>query len=133
MSAAMSRRLASVSLLCAWLCASGAMLDAAQVIAWAHMFTGYARTESVGAAARDTFDPQRPCAICRALSKAREASGPHAPAVPSAGSERMVLVLERSAPLLVMAVRSEWPDLPVARVFARDADVPVPPPRSALA
>ncbi len=78
----MSRRLASISLLTAWLCASGAMLDVAQVVAWTRMFAGYARTESIAAAARETFDPGKPCAMCRAVSKARDAGcDRHAPAV----------------------------------------------------
>ena len=129
----MSRRLASVSLLCAWLCAGGAMLDVAQVAAWARMFAGYARTESVVAAARDTFDPQRPCAICRALSRARETCGHRPPAIPSAGPERIVLILEPAIPLVVRSARPEWPRAPISRVLVLAADVPVPPPRLAQA
>jgi hypothetical protein len=129
----MARRIASTSLLCAWLCASGAMLDLAQVVAWSRMFSGYARTESMAAAARDTFDPGRPCAICRALSRARETSGQRAPAVPSAGADRMVLVLESAAPFIVRAAGPEWPEERDSCALAREADVPVPPPRPALA
>jgi hypothetical protein len=129
----MSRRLPSISLLCAWLCASGAMLDTAQVIAWARMFAGYAGRESFSASIRDTFDPQKPCAICRALSRARETCGERPPAVPSAGPERLVLILERAAPIVVPPVRIEWTDAPAARARALEAEVPVPPPRLAAA
>lgn len=129
----MSRRLASISLLCAWLCASGAMLDVAQVGAWARMFAGYAGTESVVAAAGDTFDPQRPCAICRTLSRARETCGQRPPAIPSAGPEKIVLVLERATPLLVQSARPEWPEAPTARAMVRITEVPVPPPMPAQA
>jgi len=125
----MSRRLASFSLLCAWLCASGAMLDVAQVFAWGRMFTGYARSESLIAAARETFDPGKPCEICRAVSKAREASGKHAPAVPSAGTEKMVMIFERMAPTLMPPIERSWPTAPGARVLVQGGDVPVPPPR----
>ncbi len=129
----MSRRLASISLLCAWFCASGAMLDIAQVVAWSRMFAGYTRTESFAAAAKDTFDPERPCAICRALSRARETCGERAPAVPTTSSEKIVLILERVAPPVVALARPEWPTAPAARAPSRSADVPVPPPKSALA
>ena len=98
----MARRLPALSLLLAWLCASGAMLDVAQVAAWARMFAGYVRTESVAAAARETFDPAKPCQICRAVSKARAAAAPRA-AVPSAGPEKIILIFERSALLLACA------------------------------
>jgi hypothetical protein len=125
----MFRRLPAISLFCAWLCASGAMLDVAQVFAWARMFTGYARSESVAAAVRDTFDPARPCALCCALGKARQASGQHVPAVPS-GGDRMILVFERPDVFVAASPERAWPDFPGARAVARACDVPVPPPRA---
>lgn len=109
------------------------MLDVTQVIAWARMFGGYAKTESFSAAARDTFDPERPCAICRALSRARETCGERAPAVPAPSLEKLVLILERVVPFVPDRVAPEWPELPSARALARVAKVPVPPPRAALA
>ena len=129
----MSRRLASISLLTAWLCASGAMLDVAQVAAWTRMFVGYARTESVVAAARETFDPGKPCALCRAVSKAREACDRRAPAVPPAGIEKIVLIAERAQPFVVLAAPRAWPRLAGASMPAREAEVPVPPPRTGAA
>jgi hypothetical protein len=128
----MSRRLASISLLAAWLCASGAMLDVAQLAAWTRMFAGYARTESIAAAASETFDPGRPCALCRAVSKARDACDRGRPAVPSAGVEKIVLILDRASPFVSSPVSLEWPKAESACAVARAADVPVPPPRSGL-
>jgi len=129
----MPRRLATISLITAWLCASGAMLDIAQVSAWARMFAGYARTESLSSAARETFDPGKPCAICRAVAKAREACCPHAPAPANAGAEKMVMIDERPAPFVGLAPRASWPASRVSRASVRDGDVPVPPPRGRLA
>jgi hypothetical protein len=125
----MARRLPAISLLLAWLCASGAMLDVAQVFAWTRMFAGYAGTESVAAAVRDTFDPGRPCAICRAVSRAREAAGQRAPAVPPSGADRMVLICERSEVFVAGPAKREWPDAPISCAVARSGEVPVPPPR----
>jgi hypothetical protein len=105
----------------------------AQVFAWTRMFAGYARNESLAAAARETFDPAKPCALCCAVSKAREASGQHAPALPAASSERMILIFERSAPFVAASDRGSWPEAAPTRAAARSADVPVPPPRWALA
>lgn len=129
----MSRRLASLSLLTAWLCASGAMLDVAQVFAWTRMFAGYARTESVVAAARETFDPAKPCEICRAVSKARDAGDRHAPAVPARGAEKIVMISEPAASLVGAPLAHSWPEIRPDRALVRSADVPVPPPRRALA
>jgi hypothetical protein len=130
-SAEMPRRLASISLLSAWLCASGAMLDVAQVVAWTRMFAGHVRTESLVAAARETFDPGKPCEICRAVTKCRDSSGPHGPAVPTAGAEKIILVFERTLPFVILHDRSEWPRMPGAHALVCNADVPVPPPRGA--
>jgi hypothetical protein len=129
----MSRRLAVLPLLLAWLCASGALLDLAQVFAWGRMFAGYARTESLAAAARETFDPAKPCEICRAVGKARDAAERHGPAVPSAGAEKMVMIFERAAPVVIVADAGSWPRADGACAAALPGDVPVPPPREPLA
>jgi hypothetical protein len=129
----MFRRLPAISLVCAWLCASGAMLDVAQVFAWTRMFTGYARNESVIAAVRDTFDPGRPCQLCRALGCAREASARGAPAIPNAGGERMILILERPELFFAASPDGAWPEFGGVRAAARACDVPVPPPRAGIA
>src|SRR5271169_1965340 len=121
----MFRRLSAVSLLCAWLCASGALLDLAQAFAWARMFAGYARTASVVAAARRTLDPFQPCAICRAVGRAREASGARGQAVAPAGAQRMILVLESPAPFVAAAPEAGWPPAAPARGPVRSAEVPV--------
>jgi hypothetical protein len=109
------------------------MLDVAQVVAWARMFAGYARTESVLTAARDTFDPARPCAICCAVCRAREAAERHAPAVPPASREKLVLILERPAAFVPEPGLLAWPVAPSALAVAHIAEVPVPPPRTGVA
>lgn len=125
----MSRRISVISLFCAWLCASGALLDVAQLVAWTRMFAGHAGTESIVAAAKDTFDPGKPCALCMAVSRARQASGQHAPAVPSAGSEKMVLIVDCPAPFVAATGAREWSEMPAVKAAAPCGDVPVPPPR----
>jgi hypothetical protein len=109
------------------------MLDVAQVFAWTRMFAGYARTESVVIAARHTFDPERPCGICLAVSRARQAQGPRAPALPASGADKVVLILERPARFMPVDSGRGWPGWAPADAPERCADVPVPPPRAALA
>jgi hypothetical protein len=105
------------------------MLDMTQVVAWTRMFAGYARTETVMQAVRETFDPGKPCALCRAVSRAREASHERAPAVASAGADRMVLIFEQAAPFVAAAAADAWPEVESRHAPVRAADVPVPPPR----
>jgi hypothetical protein len=109
------------------------MLDVAQVLAWARMFAEYARMESVVSAAKDTFDPGRSCAICRAVSRARQAQGQHAPVLAPSGPDKVILILENPARFIALDSGRGWPEWTPAAELARDADVPVPPPRAALA
>jgi len=105
----------------------------AQVFAWARMFAGYARSESIAAAARETFDPAKPCALCCAVSRAREAASPHGPAVPAASSEKLVLICERPSVFVAASAQGRWPEMTPARIPVCIGDVPVPPPRADLA
>jgi hypothetical protein len=103
------------------------MLDVAQVFAWGRMFAGYAQCESLSDAARATFDPGKPCAICRAVSRAREAS---VPAPLRAGSaEKLILISEVPAEFVARNETPAWPDTGGRRPEARASDVPLPPPR----
>jgi len=126
----MPRRIAFLSLLCAWLCASGAMLDVAQGVAWARMFAGYAGRESVAAAARDTFDPAKPCRLCLAVGAAREAASRHAPAVPGAGAEKLVMICQDCVYFVGAAPKPEWREAGPACQAGPAEDVPLPPPRT---
>jgi hypothetical protein len=58
----------------AWLCASGAHLDALQVAAWGKMFAGYFGNMSVAQALSATFDPAKPCKMCIEIAKAKDAT-----------------------------------------------------------
>lgn len=124
----MFRKVAPACLLAAWLCASGAVLDLAQAAAWVRMFAGYARTESLASAARETFDPSKPCELCKAVCKAKEAAQ-HAPAIADKGAAKLVLILEKSDVVPLSPSRLEWPDYAPLGAGARVSEVPLPPPR----
>ena len=126
----MLRRLASISLLLAWMCASGGMLDVAQGVAWARMFAGYAGTESICAAARDTFDPARPCPRCKAVRAARETDSRHAPGIPAPAAEKMILVFQDAGLRIVPPPGRDWPEVRPSRPLTRGDDVPQPPPKA---
>jgi hypothetical protein len=108
------------------------MLDIAQVTAWTRMFAGYARHESIVAAAKDTFDPAKPCALCRAVGKAREA-GRSAPAAPSPAPGRMDLIFQSLDTFVVSVIRGRWPAAPNECAPARPSETPLHPPKSCVA
>jgi hypothetical protein len=128
----MSKRFRFICLFTAWCCASGALLDLAQVFAWARMFAGYARTMSVGAAAVRTMDPDQPCAICLAVRRAREAERHQQPAPVQPSVEKMLLAQVQNEPFFLVPIRPEWTDGNQVPVCSWCAPVTVPPPRELL-
>lgn len=126
----MPKRLSSICLFLAWLCASGALLDTVQVFAWARMFAGYARTMSVVEAAIETMDPGKPCPICLAVRRARDSQRPKQPAVPPASVARMLLVPVQNEPFVLPSIRPEWPEAVPVAMASWLTPVSVPPPRA---
>lgn len=125
----MRRTLAITSLLIAWLCANGAMLDALQVFAWGKMFAGYKETMSVSAAIKETFDPAKPCDLCRHVAKAKESAQDQLPPLGDNSAPKFVLSLHPTEPPVFADVPSAWVASPVMSVCQRTDPVPVPPPR----
>lgn len=125
------KTVATACLLCAWMCASGAMLGLAQVAAWGQMFAGYARCESLSDAARETFDPNKPCAICRAVSKAHQAA--ETSALSKNAADKVILICERPAAFVAREATPVWPTFGPLRPIARSGEVLVPPPRTVAA
>jgi hypothetical protein len=105
------------------------MLDLAQVFAWSRMFSGYLRSESIAKAATETFDPAKPCSICLALCKAREAANNRTPAVPASGAEKIILILDRPGEFAALVMPEAWPEFRDNIASSPGTDVPVPPPR----
>ena len=125
----MSRIIATASLAFAWLCANGALLDALQVVAWGKMFANYTGTMSVSAALKETFDPAKPCSLCKHVAKAKESAQQQLPAAREDVAAKFVLVLETPEPAVFAADPGHWIASPSLSVCQRTDPVPVPPPR----
>jgi hypothetical protein len=123
------RAFPTACLVFAWLCANGAIWDAAQLFAWAKMFTGYAQTLSVTAALAETFDPSKPCAMCRKVAKAKESGQKEAPQSLERAVEKIFLTCEVPARVVIEAPFVEWPAAQSRTALVRTEQVPVPPPR----
>ena len=126
----MHRRLPSLALLFAWICANGALLDAVQVLAWGKMFSAYVETETVLKALDKTFDPAKPCHWCVKVRAARETAKQHSPAAIESAGERILLALNRAEEIVLPAPQPHWPRPASARLVARCEPLPVPPPRA---
>ena len=126
----MRKHVAIFSLLVAWLCANGALLDGVQVFAWAKMFAGYTQTMPVGAALRETFDPAKPCEMCLGVAAAKDTARKQLPQSIEHTTEKIVLALETVTRIVLAQVSEAWPPAVAAVAMTRAEAVPVPPPRA---
>jgi hypothetical protein len=123
------KRIPSLALLLAWFAANGALLDVVQVLAWGRMFADYAQTLDTRAALERTFDPAKPCQLCRQVSRARDDAKSALPAGAERSSEKLVLALQKPNPVLFFRETETWNLPPSAKGPRRSDPVPVPPPK----
>jgi hypothetical protein len=124
------RAFPTAALIFAWLCANGAIWDAAQIFAWAKMFTGYAQTLSLGAALAQTFDASKPCDMCVSVAKAKDLAQKQAPQSIERAVEKILLACEVPARVVIEVPFAEWPPARSRVALVRTEQVPVPPPRA---
>jgi hypothetical protein len=124
------RRLATFSLLFAWVCANGAIWDAVQVFAWGKMFAGYSQAMSVPAALRATFDPAKPCEMCMGVATAKETAKQQLPQSVERSTEKLLLAIHAPAAILFEQSGADWPANVAGVGPLRSELVPVPPPRA---
>ncbi|MCX6956024.1 MAG: hypothetical protein NTV51_28135 [Verrucomicrobia bacterium] len=126
----MRKKFSIACLLFAWLCANGALLDAVQVFAWGKMFSENARVMDVAEALRATFDPEKPCELCRGVAAAKETAAQQLPAsVENSGAEKLLLALHSVALPDFVSPSADWPATLASVAPSRTEPVPVPPPR----
>jgi hypothetical protein len=124
------RKVAILSLLLAWLCANGALLDGVQVFAWVKMFAGYNQTMSVAAALRETFDPAKPCEMCLGVAAAKDAAKKQVPQTVEFSAEKITLAFETANKIVLTPMPEPWPPMVAVVPQSRSEAVPVPPPRA---
>lgn len=124
------RHVAIASLCFAWICANGAIWDAAQVFAWGKMFAGYAQTMGLAEALRETFDPAKPCEMCVGVANAKETARQQLPQAVERSAEKLILALHASAPIVLLNSPDPWPAVLASAAPVRRESVPVPPPRA---
>jgi hypothetical protein len=123
------RRLTHITLLLAWLLASGSQWDALQVFAWARMTAANARTLSLGAAIRRTFTPGSSCEFCTTVAAAKQKQA----TIPGDFAKKAPLIFQ-PLPQIVVLRPASVPLRPESCDLAGldRAPPPTPPPRTAL-
>jgi hypothetical protein len=97
------------------------------------MFAGYTRDLSVSEALRATFDPAKPCDLCRAVAVAKATEQKQAPPQAVRSAEKLLLAFHAPTQILPLKPRVEWPAPAKEMAPSRTEAVPVPPPRLPIA
>ena len=133
--AALRRTVSIFILMFAWLCANGSVWDAMQVVAWGKMFADYAQTLSLGQSFRETMDPDKPCSLCLAISKARAAANQHRAAAESVAAQgwgKLLFTCPDRFLFCFWTTTAAWGESPSSTGPERTDEVPLPPPRAAV-
>jgi hypothetical protein len=124
------RKFAITSLLVAWICANGALLDVMQMVAWGKMFSVYAKSMSLSSALKETFDPAKPCEMCVGVAAAKEDLGQKKlPVTIEPHDQKLVLAFDVPPMFVLVGMPESWPAEPAMAAPSRNELVPVPPPR----
>lgn len=122
------RKIVSIAcLLLAWLCANGALLESAQLVAWTKMVHDNARVMPLAQAIVKSLDGSAPCEICSTVDELRQQRP--APSHLERSAEKLVLVCEVPDTLFVLTPDFDWPAALASAAPVRTEAVPVPPPR----
>jgi len=70
--ASMRRKLSLITMLFAWLLATGSHWDLVQTFAWGRMIATYSQSMPLAQAVRLTFTPDNLCGICESVSEAKQ-------------------------------------------------------------
>jgi hypothetical protein len=123
------RRISTIALVIAWLCANGALWDAMQVAAWGKMFAGYSESMSITEALRETFDGSKPCEMCVGIAKAKDATTKQLPSPEQGAAAKFVLAIHVVDAPVFANDPGNWTTSPLTVILERIDSVPVPPPR----
>ena len=128
----MRRRISTICLLLAWLCANGAVWNVVQMVAWTKMFHDYSQVMPVSQALELTFDGSAPCNLCQISQDAQDTARSQLPseAALGGGIDKILLIADNAPVVVLMPPLTVWPGLAHETGLTRTGTVPVPPPRA---
>jgi hypothetical protein len=125
----MRRKLSLITMLTAWLLATGSHWDLVQTFAWGRMIATYSQSMPLAQAIKLTFTPDNLCGVCESVSEAKQHQDT---TLPSDGkSAGKILMVFQSQPMFVaeLAMTGKWVPRETSVAVRDRAPPPVPPPR----
>lgn len=126
----MRRKLSLITMLVAWLLATGSHWDLVQTFAWGRMLANYSQTMPLAQAVKLTFTPDNLCGLCESVSEAKQQQDA---ALPSDGTGfgKIPLVCQPVPSLIGVSSSGEtWALCDLAPTGRERHPPPVPPPQT---
>jgi hypothetical protein len=128
----MRRRLSLITLLTAWLLASGSQWDLVQALGWGRMILRYSQSMPVAQAVRLTFTPDNLCGVCESVSRAKQQAPATLPHNPDSLGKFILVFQPATAVYAPLPVTAKLPPGEASPQGQGRAQPPVPPPRAAV-
>jgi hypothetical protein len=125
----MRRKLSLITMLTAWLLATGSHWDLVQTFAWGRMIATYSQSMPLAQAIKLTFTPDNLCGVCESVSEAKQQQDTALPS--DAKSAGKILMVFQAQPVFVaeLAMAGKWSPRETRPALRDRSPPPVPPPR----
>jgi hypothetical protein len=125
----MRRKLSLITMLTAWLLATGSHWDLVQTFAWGRMIANYSQTMSLEQAIKLTFTPDNLCGVCESVSEAKQQQDTTLPS--DAKSMGKILMVFQAQPVFFteLPMMEKWTPGETSPLLRDRSPPPVPPPR----
>ena len=125
----MRRKLSLITMLTAWLLATGSHWDLVQTFAWGRMIANYSQSMSLAQAVKLTFTPDNLCGVCESVSEAKQHQDSALPSDAKPAGKILMVFQPQPVFFATLPVIGKWTP-PVTNPVMRDrSPPPVPPPR----
>lgn len=128
----MRQRLSLITMLTAWLLATGSHWDLVQTFAWGRMIATYSQSMPLAQAVRLTFTPDNLCGVCESVSQAKQQQDATLPAEGKSFGKILLVFQPVSAFVAVLAESGKWTSVETVPVLRDRLEPAVPPPRAVV-
>jgi hypothetical protein len=128
--ASMRRKLSLITMLTAWLLATGSHWDLVQTFAWGRMIATYSQSMSLARAVKLTFTPDNLCGVCKSVSEAKQQQDAALPPDAKVNGKILLVYQPQKAWIGELPMKAKWEPSEQRAVLRDRSPPPVPPPRA---
>lgn len=127
----MRRKLSLITVLTAWLLATGSHWDLVQTFAWGRMIATYSQSMPLAQAIKLTFTPDNLCGLCESVSDAKQQQQDTALPSDMKSAGKIPMVFQPQSVFVAgPAAVGKWPMVEATPSMRDRSPPPVPPPRA---